>query len=214
MRAERTNRLSPPTRGDRRRSTTLAWRPSGAGSTKRPRENCWRLRSQPVCIGPRCLGITNPPPPTTLLTAPRPHHRETPPTSKPRSPHPTRSTPPSLSPTQAMRKTRRKARMPPKQGAAAAASRVRWSCRWPGSRTATSRPPPRLTTTSVSRRPLRASPVLFPTASSCLARSSRQSTTPTVQGPPFLPNPAPCPQEALKVDPERGERSQAHSSAL
>lgn len=79
---------------------------------------------------------------------------------------------------------------------------------------ATSRPPPHLITTSLSRRPLRASPAPFLTASSCLARSSCHSTTPTVQAPPFLPNPAPSPQEALKVDPERGERSQARHSAL
>uniref|UniRef100_A0A669CV09 Afadin n=1 Tax=Oreochromis niloticus TaxID=8128 RepID=A0A669CV09_ORENI len=32
--------------------------------------------------------------------------------------------------------------------------------------------------------------------------------------PPFLPNRAPCPQEAIKVEPERGERSQARHSAL
>lgn len=102
-----------------------------------------------------------------------------------------------------------------KQGVAvAAANQVRWSCRRPGSRTATSRPPPHLITTSLSRHPLRASPALFLTASSCLARSNRHSTTPTVQAPPFLPNPAPTPQEALKVDSEGGERSQARYSAL
>lgn len=193
----------PSPRGDRRRSTTVAWRPSGAGSTRRRRESCWRLTSRPVCIGPRFHGITNPSPPKTLLTPPHPHHRETPPTSKPRSPPLTCSTPPSLSPTRAMTKTRR---TPPKQGVAAAANQVRWSCRRPGSRTATSRPPPCLITASLSRRPLRASPALFLTASSCLARSSRQSTTPTVQPPPFLPNRAPCPQEAIKVELERGVR--------
>lgn len=164
--------------------------------------------TRPVCIGPRCPGTTNPPLPTTLLTRPRPPHRETPPTSKPRSPPPTRSTPPSLSPT---RETRTKTR---KQKVAAAANQVRWSCRRPGSRMATSRPPPHLITTSLSRRPLRASPAPFLMASSCLARSSRHSTTPTVQAPPFLPNPAPSPQEALKVDLERGERSQARHRAL
>lgn len=79
---------------------------------------------------------------------------------------------------------------------------------------ATSRPPPHPITTSLSRRPLRASPALFLMASSCLARSSRHSTTPTVQAPPFLPNPAPSPREALKVDLERGERSQARQRAL
>lgn len=79
---------------------------------------------------------------------------------------------------------------------------------------ATSRSPPHLITTSLGRRPLRASPAPFLMASSCLARSSRHSTTPTVQAPPFLPNPAPSPLEALKVDLERGERSQARHSAL
>lgn len=48
-------------------------------------------------------------------------------------------------------------------------------------------------------------------ASPCLARSSRHSTTPTVQAPPLLPNPASPPPEAIKV--ERREAS-GSSSAL
>lgn len=160
--------------------------------------------NQRVCIGPRCPGTISPLPLTTLLTRPRPPHRETPPTSKRRSPPLTRSTPPSLSPTRA-RRTKTRTRW---ITAAAAAIQVRWSCRQHGSRTATSRPPAHLTTSSLSRRPLRASPALFLTASPCLARS----TTPTVQAPPLLPNPASSPQEATKVEPERREESGSNSA--
>lgn len=165
--------------------------------------------TQRVCIGPRCPGTTNLPPPTTLLTPPHPHHRETPPTSKHKSSPPTRSTPPRSSPTRATRKTTRK---PTRQGALA--NQVRPSCRRPGSHTATFRLPPRTVKADLSRHPLLASPARFLMASICLARSNRQSTTPTVQALPFPPNPAPPSQEAIKVEPERGVRSQARHGAL
>ncbi|KAG7999768.1 hypothetical protein GBF38_000385 [Nibea albiflora] len=75
--------------------------------------------------------------------------------------------------------------------------------------------PPRPITAGLSRRPLRASPALF--LDGIFLSGSFQppfNNNSNSTGPPLPAKPSSIPPEALKVDQERGERSQARHSAL